>query len=246
MHHGTCVTHVPWCMSGSLTCGDGENVPGIPGACAPAILRIWQEAHADVLSIWPQVTHFHEISFKNQKFSFTKLHLKLSSAKYRPFWFSFNVINADYRCNNGRFATLLTFPGWRLIFWTEQTLIPGFLHHSDGTWTPSQTTGNATIYSTVCLDWHQRKHSKSPLLTLCEGNLLDSPHKGPVTRKASCMSWHHHVTLAGHQQFWYWQCKRDGYLSSLRKDFHYLCDLNVENWWRIQTHFYVPTKQFNP
>ena len=45
MHHGTCVTHVPWCMSGSLTCGDGENVPGIPGACAPAILRIWQEAH---------------------------------------------------------------------------------------------------------------------------------------------------------------------------------------------------------
>ena len=45
MHHGTCVTHVPWCMSGSRTCGDGENVPGIPGACAPAILRIWQEAH---------------------------------------------------------------------------------------------------------------------------------------------------------------------------------------------------------
>ena len=45
MHHGTCVTHVPWCMSGSLTCGYGENVPGIPGACAPAILRIWQEAH---------------------------------------------------------------------------------------------------------------------------------------------------------------------------------------------------------
>ena len=45
MHHGTCVTHVLWCMSGSLTCGDRENVPGIPGACAPAILRIWQEAH---------------------------------------------------------------------------------------------------------------------------------------------------------------------------------------------------------
>ena len=45
MHHGTCVTHVPWCMSGSLTRGVGENVPGIPGACAPAILCIWQEAH---------------------------------------------------------------------------------------------------------------------------------------------------------------------------------------------------------
>ena len=34
MHHATCVTHVPWCMSVSLTRGGGENVPGIPGACA--------------------------------------------------------------------------------------------------------------------------------------------------------------------------------------------------------------------
>ena len=34
MHHDTCVTHVPWCMSGSITRGGGENVPGIPGACA--------------------------------------------------------------------------------------------------------------------------------------------------------------------------------------------------------------------
>ena len=33
-HHGTCVTHVPWCMSGTLTRSGGENVPGIPGACA--------------------------------------------------------------------------------------------------------------------------------------------------------------------------------------------------------------------
>ena len=31
MHHGTCVTHVPWCMSGLLARGGGENVPG---ACA--------------------------------------------------------------------------------------------------------------------------------------------------------------------------------------------------------------------
>ena len=34
MHHDTCVTHVPWCMSGSLTRGGGENVTGIPGAYA--------------------------------------------------------------------------------------------------------------------------------------------------------------------------------------------------------------------
>ena len=34
MYHGTCVTHVPWYMSGSLNPGSGENVPGIPGECA--------------------------------------------------------------------------------------------------------------------------------------------------------------------------------------------------------------------
>ena len=38
MHHDTCVTHVPWCRPGSLTCGFlwsrwGGNLPGIPGAC---------------------------------------------------------------------------------------------------------------------------------------------------------------------------------------------------------------------
>ena len=32
-HHGRCVMHVLWCMSGLLTRGGGENVPGIPGAC---------------------------------------------------------------------------------------------------------------------------------------------------------------------------------------------------------------------
>ena len=39
MHHGTCMTHVPWCMPDRLLAvsfevGGGENVPGIPGACA--------------------------------------------------------------------------------------------------------------------------------------------------------------------------------------------------------------------
>ena len=46
MHHDTCLTHVPWCMSGSLAAVGRENVSGIPGACAPANFRIWPEAHS--------------------------------------------------------------------------------------------------------------------------------------------------------------------------------------------------------
>ena len=40
-------------LSESLTRGGGENVPGIPGACAPAILRICQEAHTKVYRVLP-------------------------------------------------------------------------------------------------------------------------------------------------------------------------------------------------
>ena len=47
MHHGTCVTHVPWCMPGSLTSGfiwnrrRGKTFPVFPAHAQPAILRIW-------------------------------------------------------------------------------------------------------------------------------------------------------------------------------------------------------------
>ena len=107
MHHGTCVTHVPWCMSGSLTCGDGENVPGIPGACAPANLRIWQEAHGmspdwhqvinwsntALLLIGPLRTNFIEILI--QQFSFKKMCLKILSAKFHSFWLGLNVLSSE-------------------------------------------------------------------------------------------------------------------------------------------------------
>ena len=46
MHHGTCVTHVPWCMPGSLTSGflwnrrRGNTFPVFPAHAQPAILRL--------------------------------------------------------------------------------------------------------------------------------------------------------------------------------------------------------------
>ena len=47
MHHDTCVTHVPWCMPGSLTSSFlwnrrwGKTFPAFPAHAQPAILRIW-------------------------------------------------------------------------------------------------------------------------------------------------------------------------------------------------------------
>ena len=64
MDQGTCVTHVPWCLSGSLTRGRGENVPDIPSACASATLRIWQETHWGVLR-WELIVNYLSF-FQNQ------------------------------------------------------------------------------------------------------------------------------------------------------------------------------------
>ena len=41
MHHGTCVTHALWSMSGSLTRGGGKLFPEFPAHAQPAIIRIW-------------------------------------------------------------------------------------------------------------------------------------------------------------------------------------------------------------
>ena len=50
----------------------------------------------------------------------------------------------------------------------------------------SQITGIWTVCSLVCSGAHQRNHQSSVLLTFVRGIhqwLVDSPHKGPVTRK---------------------------------------------------------------
>ena len=136
MHHGTCVTHVPWCMSGSLTFGDGENVPGIPGACTSAILRIWQEAHvlgrrqaiictsAEIFLIGYLETNVNEILIDIQTFSFKKMRLKMSYAKWRPFCLGPNVIISQQRnlrncsCWHGSWCHISTFkPRYQLIWY---------------------------------------------------------------------------------------------------------------------------------
>ena len=46
MYHGTCVTHVPWCMMGSRWRGKrGKTFPAFPAHAQPTILRIWQEGY---------------------------------------------------------------------------------------------------------------------------------------------------------------------------------------------------------
>ena len=87
MYHGTCVTHVPWCMSGSLTCGGGENVPGIPGARATRNIAYLARGPLPgcflIVSQTLQQTICSEIETKFQHFPFMKNNLKISSANWQ-------------------------------------------------------------------------------------------------------------------------------------------------------------------
>ena len=68
MHHRTCVTHVPWCMPGSLTSGflwSRRRGKTFPVHAQPAILRIWQEAHCSSV-LYALFSHISPVLFQEQ------------------------------------------------------------------------------------------------------------------------------------------------------------------------------------
>ena len=63
---------------------------------------IW--TNAGLLLIGPLGINFREILVGIHKFSFTKMHLKMSSAKWRPFSLGLHVLTHFFLTNSGRFT----------------------------------------------------------------------------------------------------------------------------------------------
>ena len=80
------VTHI--CV-GKLTIIDSDN--GLSPGQHQAI--IW--TNAEILLIGPLDTNFNDILIGIQTFSFKEMHLKMSSAKWRPFCLGLNVLSAS-------------------------------------------------------------------------------------------------------------------------------------------------------
>ena len=78
------MTHI--CV-GKLTIIGSDN--GLSSGRRQAI--IW--TNAGILLIGPLGTNFNEILIEIHAFSFKKMHLKMSSAKWRPFCLGLNVLN---------------------------------------------------------------------------------------------------------------------------------------------------------
>ena len=82
--HWVRVTHI--CVSKPTTIGSDNGLsPGRRQAI------IW--TNAGILLIGPLGTNFIEISIGIQTFPFKKMHLKMSSAKWRPFCLGLNVLS---------------------------------------------------------------------------------------------------------------------------------------------------------
>ena len=77
---------VPHIWVGNLTIIAPDN--GLSPGRRQAI--IW--TNAGILLIWPRGPNFSEVLIGIQAFSFKKVHLKISSAKWRPFCLSLNVL----------------------------------------------------------------------------------------------------------------------------------------------------------
>ena len=100
--HWGWVTHI--CVS-ELTIIVSEN--GLSPGRRQAI--IWN--NAGLLLIQPLGTNVGEISIGIQTFSFKKMHLNMSSAKWRPFCLGLNVLTNMYECINIRWHGKVLTPG---------------------------------------------------------------------------------------------------------------------------------------
>ena len=92
------MTHI--CV-GNLTIIGSDN--GLSPGRRQAI--IW--TNAGILLIGPLGTNFSEISIEMQTFSFKKMYLKVSSAKWRPFCLGLNVLNNPWSNHVAVLVTVL-------------------------------------------------------------------------------------------------------------------------------------------
>ena len=73
----------------------------------------------------------------------------------------------------------------------------------------------------------------------CSALNVRGPSKLGLTRSISWLLMPWLLTSPGHQQPWYWLYRICRSLSYLKKNFKYLCHINVEKWHKMYTHVYV-------
>ena len=85
-------------------CVAKQTIIGSDNGFAPGRRQAIIWTNAGILLIEPLGTNFSEILIGIQTFSFKKMHLKMSSAKWRPFCFGLNVLNKTVYIFHGAYC----------------------------------------------------------------------------------------------------------------------------------------------
>ena len=92
---------VPWSSApltrwGRVThiCVGNQTIIGSNNGLSPCRRQAITWTNVGILLIGPLGTNFSELLIEIHTFSFKKIHLKMSSGKWRPFCFGLNVLNA--------------------------------------------------------------------------------------------------------------------------------------------------------
>ena len=113
-------------------------------ACRLASAIIW--TNAGILLIEPLGRKFSEILIEIRTFSFNKMHLKVSSSKWRPFCLGLNVLKTSM-CHLGARDLLSSKPhfvvisarGWQGLGWGLLSQFPPFLYFPNFSSLPKHT-----------------------------------------------------------------------------------------------------------
>ena len=83
----------------SHTCVDKLIIIASDNSFSPGRRQAIIWINAGVLSTWPLRTNINEILIEIYTFSFMKMHLKMSSVKWRPFYIGINVLTLNEYMN---------------------------------------------------------------------------------------------------------------------------------------------------
>ena len=177
LSHWDRVTHI--CVS-KITIIGSDN--GLSPGRRQAI--IW--TNGGILLIEPLGTNFSETLIAIYTFPFKKIHLKMSSGKWRPSCLGLNVlklimVTTSSATSDRKAVTMMTYRN-SLQQWCQTP------HYSDvimGTIAP-QITSLTIVDSIVYSDADQRKYQSSASPAFVRGvhrGPVNFPHKWPVTRK---------------------------------------------------------------
>ena len=109
----TCLTH--WGRVTHICAGNLTNI-GSDNGLSPGRRQAITWTNVGMMFIVPLGTHFSEMLVEIQTFSFKKIHLKMSSGKWRPFCLGLNVLTLSHFLNQC----------WPFIIWTNGNIAMKF------------------------------------------------------------------------------------------------------------------------